>query len=250
LPRAIRAWQVRGAPNVIFVWIPKNAGQHISLFLQKNFGMLKLKSTDDVRNYFVPRGAYTFGHMDVSRLAAESIIDPAFAESAFVFAVSRNPYTRFASLYRHHRSLRVIPEEATLQDFVRMAGSPRLTPIGLYNGRSLSFCNPQVRWVENLRVDFFGALETIADDMAQIARRIGRGRPVGALPGPYDIGSEAILATFDDAVIAFINEFYAEDFAYFGYSPAFEDRNLPPHQPSAAPIVAAPAERSLGKARR
>lgn len=215
-----------GKRNSIFIWIPKNAGQNVSAYFEQLCGMQKLKDVRDIEEKFVAQGPYTFGHICLDELLNESFVPKYFEESAFVFAISRNPYTRFASLYSHHLSEKIIPVEASFRDFAKMVGSPNLTPIGLYNGKSLSMCNRQTDWLKNIDVNFLASVENLPEDVESISRKLvgedAKRKPI--LRRPYEKNFSSIEEIFDDYIISFVKEFYSQDFKDLGYSTSFADR--------------------------
>lgn len=202
-----------GRPNAIFVWIPKNAGTSVCIALNNP---PKLLNASRARHRFAQRGLVTFGHMDYSKLVSHGFVSKEFHRSAFKFCFSRNPFDRAVSLFAYLRSRqKKIPADWTFLDFCRRLSTGPVDPIGLYNVCKLSQCNPQVRWIENVRMDFVGKQESLDDDLLIVADRIGV--------------ESAVLKRFNTSARSGYQEYYCkeahdivldvyrEDFECFGY---------------------------------
>jgi len=202
--------QSRNRPNAVFIWIPKTAGTSV----WRALGASKLNSPQLATYRFANRGTVTFGHMDYSRLVSEGIVSSDFDESAFKFTFVRNPYERAVSLYSYLLHSDRIPADATFLDYCRIMAD--CSPIGLYSVRKLSVCNPQVRWLENISLDYIGRTESIDRDMEQISARLGL-----AIPHvPHE--NKSIRSSCQDYYcresVELVQDFYKEDFREFGYS--------------------------------
>ena len=88
--------------NIIFIWIPKCAGNSIE-------SVLSLEH--QVRQYNQPNWKYsfknncdvTFGHVDIELLLKENILSSYFYNNSFKFCIVRNPYDRAVSLFFYCR---------------------------------------------------------------------------------------------------------------------------------------------------
>ena len=84
--------------NIIFIWIPKCAGNSIE-------SVLNLQH--QVKQYNQPNWKYsfkndcdvTFGHVDIELLLKENILSSNFYNNSFKFCIVRNPYDRAVSLF-------------------------------------------------------------------------------------------------------------------------------------------------------
>lgn len=205
--------QSKGRPNAVFIWIPKSAGTSVWLALEAP----KLKTPYLVNYRFTNRGIVTFGHMNYSQLVSNGFVNSSFDDTAFKFAIVRNPYDRAVSLYSYLQTVtKGISADKTFLDFCRHIEAVGCPPIGLYNTLGLSQCNPQTRWVENISMDYIGKVESIESHVKVISSRLGlrtnhishanksRRSPIGDY---YCSESRQI-----------VQEFYKEDFLTFGYS--------------------------------
>ena len=159
-----------GRRNSVFIWIPKNAGKS-SFNLYHRFGSAQLcKTLHQVVYRFPQRGHVTFRHMDYADLVRSNYVSPEFDRSSYKFCFSRNPFARAVSLYIY---LCGESKDFTFLNFCRQLSQNGAHPVGLYNRKRNSQCNPQIRWIENLDVDFVGQVENISDDIAQVMTTIG-----------------------------------------------------------------------------
>lgn len=205
-------WQSRNRPKAVFIWIPKTAGTSIWLALNAP----KLKTMDLVRNQFTNRGTVTFGHMDYSKLVSEGYVNKAFDASSFKFTFVRNPYDRAVSLYTYlQQEAKKIPEDESFLDFWRKVLSTGCCPIGLYNQRELSQCNPQVRWVENVSVDYIGRFESVEKDLGAISSKLGL--DIGDIAHANRSNHSDYRDYYCTESKEIIQEFYKEDFVAFDY---------------------------------
>ena len=96
--------------------------------------------------------------------------------------------------------------------------------IGLYNVLGMSHCNPQVRWIENIEMDFIGRYENLSEEIDRLMDRLrlpplkmqhrnkSERKPLGEYYCPE---SKKV-----------IEDFFAEDFEIFGYETEPDDRIL------------------------
>jgi hypothetical protein len=144
--------------KILFVRPPKTAGTSI----YKALGMERNK---DRRN---------FGHYDLKHMLKEGLLDKDFYDPAYKFTFVRNPYDRAVSLYFYMRVTKKLPGAIrSFHKFCRDILKSRVGPIGLYNNRNYSICNPQVRWAEGLEIDFVGRFEKLQEDFNTLCDIIG-----------------------------------------------------------------------------
>jgi chondroitin 4-sulfotransferase 11 len=208
--------------NAVFIWIPKAAGSSIYSILG---APPKLKKLHLVRNRFVNKGIVTFVHMDYSELVKRGYVSRRFDGSAIKFAFSRNPYDRAVSLYEYLKTQKMmkqrkVPGHESFLSFCRRLKNSGCENIGLYNVRGFSQCNPQVRWIENTRIDFLGKYESLEEDCEKILNLLEL--PAARLPHLNATHHADYRSYYCSESKEIVEEFYEEDFRYFGY----ETQNL------------------------
>lgn len=203
--------QSRNRPNAVFIWIPKTAGTSIWNTLHAP----KLKSLYLVKYRFANKGIVTFGHIDYSQLVSNGYIKSSFDEFAFKFAFVRNPYDRAVSLYAYLKNAKIIPTDETFLDFCRRLAEEGCPPIGLYNSLGLSQCNPQVRWVENITMDYIGRVESIEKSFAIISSKLGLN--IAQIPHANKSPRSSYRDYYCRESKEIIEAFYREDFVSFDY---------------------------------
>lgn len=219
--RAAHRLRNRGRPDAVFIWIPKNAGTSMYHALRR-YGCVKTKEAERVRYQFSGRGLVTFAHMDYHELVRQGYVSEDFDRRAFKFCFSRDPYDRAVSLYVYLR--KATGSELTFLDFWRGVAEKGPDPIGLYNGLGTSHCNPQVRWIENLEMDFTGRYENLAEEFDRLTEELGlparpmehRNRSERKTPGQY----------YCPETKSIIESLYTEDFERFGYPLKADDELL------------------------
>jgi hypothetical protein len=84
-------------------------------------------------------------------------------------------------------------------------------PIGLHNKTGLSQCNCQVRWIENIKMDFIGRIENIKEDYKKLPFK------KGALLHRNQSPARDGLKFYCEESKVIVEDFYKEDFGAFGY---------------------------------
>lgn len=129
--------------HILFIWIPKNAGSSFFKLMQDKRNMRLY--TQDYYN-FHNSGSVTFGHLNVRFLLEQRFITQEYWNSALKIAITRNPYSRFASLYHDFlRSHRIAPD-TTPHSFAHALRSLSRKP-GLFNAMDYSQAASQVSWL-------------------------------------------------------------------------------------------------------
>ncbi len=215
IPQNRESARLKGRPDSVFIWIPKTAGTSIFQLL----GAPKLKSLHLAKYRFVGHGPVTFCHMDYAELVSQGYIAEAFNQSAYKFTFVRNPYARAISLFYYMKRIkkRKVDPEMTFLDFYRNFKENGFEPIGLYNRKGLSQCNPQVRWTENTKIDFIGRIENIQEDANAIFKHLGL--PESSIPQLNATARPKHTECYCDESKALIEGLYREDFETFGYDP-------------------------------
>lgn len=210
LSRLAAVQRARGQPLAVFIHVPKTAGTSINVA----FDIPVLNNLGLIRHRFVNRGLVTFGHMDYLALVRDGYVSRRFHERSRKFAFCRNPYDRAVSLYEYLRKIDKLDHGRSFLDFCRtLKQSP---PIGLYNTMGLSQCNPQVRWLENIKLDFVGRYERIDLDL----KRLGSFLALPPVETPFENRSarQPYRRYLCAESTALLNEYYREDFDAFGYA--------------------------------
>jgi hypothetical protein len=90
-----------------------------------------------------------------------------------------------------------------------------IDPIGLYNFKGLSHCNPQVRWLEDIKIDFIGRFENLDNDLKSIKHKIG----ISELEIPKKNISKRrnTLTYYCQESLDIVEDIYREDFDAFSY---------------------------------
>lgn len=210
--KLIHYLQNRKNKDAVFIWIPKNAGTSIYKTLKKH-GCLKAKKLPRVKYRFSQGGLVTFAHMDYARLVHEGYISETFDRQAFKFCFSRNPYDRAISLYEYFKDS--FSKPINFPEFIKRISDKGVKPIGLFNSEGLSSCNPQVRWVENIQLNYCGKFENLQDDFNAVLRKIEL--PETRLKHLNRSVRSRITDYYDLETKKRVEEFYHEDFEYFDY---------------------------------
>ena len=202
-----------GRRNAVFLWIPKNAGSS----LYRLVGGSRLLDIHAVRYRFAGKGMVTFGHMDYAMLVDRGFVSRRFDGSAFKFAFCRNPYDRAVSLFSYLQTGPHVSVNDSFLDFCRRLKHPGCEPIGLYNSRGLSQCNPQVRWIERIKIDFIGRFELLEEGALRLQDNLG----LKSSRLPHLNKSQSLQveykAQFCEESKHIVEDVYREDFEHFGY---------------------------------
>lgn len=202
----------RHRDNAVFIWIPKTAGTSLFSLLEAD----KYLNLHQLKSGFVNKGRVTFGHMKYRDLVSHGHVSKSFDNTAFKFAITRNPYHRAVSLYSYLRGRGQVDDSLGFLDFLRSLKSEGITPIGLYNVRGLSQCNPQIRWVEGVRLDFLGRFEDLNADVEEILASLGL--PLRPLPKKNRTHHGEFRDYYCPEARCLVRDLYKEDFEAFGYS--------------------------------
>ncbi len=206
-----------GQPKAVFIWIPKTAGTSVFSLL----GAPKLKSLHLARFRFPNRGIVTFGHMDYAELVRRGIVSAAFDRSAFKFAFSRNPYERAVSLFDYVQRYGVLTEGGSFLSFCRRLAAGECDDIGLYNVKGLSQCNPQIRWLRDVELDFVGRVDNLKQDSRRVAERLGL--EFAATPHLNASERRDYRSYYCEESRQIVEDFYGEDFRQLGYEKSLGD---------------------------
>jgi hypothetical protein len=202
-------------PNAVFIWIPKNAGTSIYYLLSK-YGCPKLKTLNLIKNYFIQKGLVTFAHFDYCQLVNNGYVSEKYNKSSFKFCFVRNPYERAVSLFFYLKKINPVNEFDSFLDFCRMLDHQTIEDIGLYNTSGLSQCNPQVRWIENIKIDFVGKVENFNSDLNFLFKKL-RITTAQTNPRLNSTNHNDYLNYYCKESKEIVENYYRDDFLRFGY---------------------------------
>lgn len=198
--------------NILFVWIPKNAGSSI----QWSLGLRKLAEIDDVIG-FQDKGAVTFGHMPISMLIEGGYISEQFVRSAYKFTFIRNPYDRAVSLWRYSIKIKLVKKDISFLDALRRVRQG-IHPPGLYRSIGLSQWNTQSGFMRGVDFDFIGRYERLSEDFSDLCsvlmvgpRDLSRRNHSRDNPGQY-------RKHYTEEARMLVEEIYSEDLIRFNYT--------------------------------
>lgn len=194
--------------KTVFIWIPRNAGTSIYSILRKQ-GCVKIKRKSQAVVHYNNK-MVTFGHMDYSSLMNEGYIK----KEDFKFCFSRNPYDRAVSLFEWKKSHGIINCKNSFDWFVDMLHQG-IHPIGDFNSKGFSICNPQIEWVKGLELDFCGSVENLQRDFRLLSQILDF--PYREVAVKNTSPREETLKYYNRQTREKVKNFYCEDFEYFGY---------------------------------
>ena len=204
-----------GSQNAVFIWIPKSAGTSVLSALTR-YGCTKLKKIHIVKYYFPQKGMVTFGHMNYPELIKCGYVSSKFDESAYKFCFTRNPYDRAVSLFFYLKTIDRVPSQMAFLEFCRELNNKGCENIGLFNLNRWSHCNPQVKWIENTKIDFIGKFESLEKDFNKILYELKL--PRVNLPHQNITSHEHFSHYYCQESKEIIQNFYRRDFINFGYN--------------------------------
>lgn len=126
---------------MIFIWIPKCGGT--SIFSQQNGMKLYLNNYHEFDN----TGDVCFGHADVRELIKRKIITKEYWQNNKAFAVVRNPYHRFISLYFNRLKSGRLDPHVSMKNYAASVLPNVTRKPGLYNVKDFSQASSQVEWL-------------------------------------------------------------------------------------------------------
>lgn len=160
--------------DVIFVWIPKNAGSTVFATCKSSLGMFKQKFPPQTQ---ISTGNYTFGHQSLSLLVSNGYISESYVDQAFKFAVSRCPYERAVSLYCYHKNVSLsrlssrFSRSPTFLEYLQSLNNHGFMPLGLGKLHWRQASNPQSKWLQEFDLDQIIPMAMLERSLQQIIQQ-------------------------------------------------------------------------------
>lgn len=205
--------------NVLLIHIPKNAGTSLYKMLGEP---VEPRRPELIEKLWKHQRVVSFGHIKYRLLVNRGIVRKEWDDNAFKFAFSRNPYSRAISLYLYLKRIGIHQEDSFL-DFLQLV-EKELSPIGYYNFKGLSQCNPQVRWVEGVELDFLGRVEEFnkySKTLFRILSEFDLDLPEWEPVQVNDSNNYNPADLYCMESVQLVQRLYKEDFEYFNYNKDF-----------------------------
>jgi hypothetical protein len=201
--------------KTIFLHIGKTAGSAIERYFVPGPRDPMVANRHLLYGYDKELGIYL---QHASLATTRAIVGTKTFERSFTFSIVRDPYARLASIfnynYKQHRKT-----FGSFETFVR--NLPRLAT----RERALRGTHPipQIRYTHQdgeQALDFIGKFEQLDIAMSELEKRMNLDEPARLPPKPQPVlqGHPATIASYDDEMIAIMQEVYREDFDILGYS--------------------------------
>jgi len=187
------------------IHIPKTGGISRHSILKKYCKDFQRPKTDKIK----VGDSLWFGHNDPEETLR--FITMEHYKQAIKVCWIRDPRARLVSLYHFYLFKEWVDSNIIFSDFVDMVIKKPLYPIGLYARKELSPCNPQVRWIENVTIDFMGRFENMEFDWKSFCSLIEI--PFEPLPHLNKRGQKINWRNYynDPVLLQDVNRFYIED---------------------------------------
>jgi len=161
--------------------------------------------------------------MRPSELVDNGYLNSEFFKKAWKFSFVRNPFDRAVSLFEYLKSQQRLPPETSFSIFCQFLDENNVTPVGLYNHKSLSICNPQSNWTHDnngkCQTDFIGKFETLQDDYDNVCDHLKI--PTTLLQKQNSSSRQPLSTYYGAREIEIVTNFYKNDFIFFNYSTEF-----------------------------
>ena len=192
----------------LFIWIPKTAGTS----LVKSLG---LERVEKKRLTEMPE-KFTFPHYE-PKVALDHFFPQHDEKEFFKFTIVRNPFDRAVSLWLRMRKK---DPKLTFDEYADTL--PYIKKIGLYksegrfNGRSgWSGNSPQVRWLENVKVDYIGKHEELPKVYQDLRKMIGGEEELIFTNATK--GKKHYRTYYNESIRRKLEDYYKEDLEAFNY---------------------------------
>jgi hypothetical protein len=186
--------------NNLFLWIPKTAGTSFFASMNLKDKTFHKSILNNVAGKKIKNG--THGHIDITKIYSKEEL-----RCFNIFTIVRDPYGRFISLFSYLKRTNKISKNLSISDFVKKIKSG-IPPVGNYNVKGLSQCNPQIKWVEkieNIKIYKFENMQKIYEDFEIKPQWLNK-----SVNGNYK-------NFYTKDIKDFVNSYYEEDFRFFNY---------------------------------
>ena len=198
--------------NVLFIHIPKSAGQSITKFFMRLDGV----PWDEREKYLLfengdpNHGPPQVAHFTLDEYYQSDLISNEVLDNAIKFAVVRNPWDRLWSTYNFYWK-HIVSWDLFFKYFPDYIFDDHMT------GRDAArHIKPQVDFIDDT-VEIL-RFEQLYSDFESFCKR--HGMPSGWDTYKYnDSHSESFLNIYDSEKVKVVADYYAADIAKFGYEP-------------------------------
>lgn len=192
--------------NSYFIHIPKSAGTSV----KEALGVKTLKIPE--RIFDNSEYPITYTHLSYPLLVENGYIPESFDKDSYKFCFVRNPYHRAVSIYSYFRW------RFKKKSFLTFCRELVVGIITLQHTKHNFFIqDPQVKWLENVNIDFVGHVEKFEQDLKYVANILG----IPNIPVKHlNISEHGMIEDYyyHKESRDLIEDFYREDFKHFGYS--------------------------------
>lgn len=198
----------------VFIRIPKTGSTSVKKTLDKTKfkGIPLNEGMEKIDKSFNNKGYWLFGHHDFKLMYENGYITNEFFNESFKFTFVRDPYTRMVSLFYYLQGVK--HNHGDLKSFCKKI-QKGVDPIGLYNRKGLSQCNPQYHWIFP-EMNYIGKTENIDKDFKEICSYLDIEYP-GKLPKHRHKGIKNYDKYYDRETRDIVNSIYDKDFKDFDY---------------------------------
>lgn len=205
--------------NIVFIWVPKNAGTSIYNALLK-YKCLKLKSIDSAKANFPNKGVVTFQHLPYHKLIDMGIVKSSFDSDSIKFAVSRNPYDRAVSLYRYIKKIRGLADY-NFESFCQDLQSNKIEEILDIHTGIIPIHRPQTDWLLDdkgeLFVNHLVSMDNFRDDVLKVFKHLEL--EIDDIPMVNTSKTNKDSSIYESQEqINIVKSYYRKDFEHLGYS--------------------------------
>ena len=201
--------------KAIFLHIGKTAGSAIERYFVPGPRYPMVANRQLLHGYDKVLGIYL---QHASLATTRAVVGTSTFERSFTFSIVRDPYARLASVFNYNYKQHM-KTFGSFETFVR--NLPRLAT----SERALRGAHPipQIRYTHQdgkQALDFIGKFEQLDVAMSELEKRMNLDEPVRLPPPkPRRVLPEhaATMASYDDEMIAIMQEVYREDFDLLGY---------------------------------
>ena len=157
--------------DIIFIWIPKNAGSTVYASLRDSLGMINQKYPS---KQLITKGVYTFGHQSIQKLVSKGHVSSDYVINSYKFTTVRCPYSRAVSLYCYlkNKSLERLSSRfsasPTFLEYLRILKKRRFLPLGVGKRHWLQMANPQTAWLNEYKLDNIIPIANLKESLIEL----------------------------------------------------------------------------------